>query len=323
MTDPFHIPPPAPGNDRLTHQALIYGDDETFLATTVPFCLDGLAQGDAVLAVTTPASTDLLRRALGPAAEQVDLVDAAEWYRAPGRTLGAYHRYVDRRTGRGGHPRVRILGEPVWAGRDALETAEWTRYEAAVNIAFAGCPAWVVCPYDTRVLPDGIVADARRTHPETAVAASARPSERYADPATDDGWRRPLAPVAAEEGDAVMRFGADLTAVRTEVAVTAARMGLSADGTQRLVFAVNEVATNAVQHGGGTGQLRVRRAGRRVVCDVTSTGGEGTDWFLGYLPPDPRQQRGHGMWVARQLCDLIEVHTDQDRMTVRLHIGLA
>ncbi|MFD5449488.1 hypothetical protein [Streptomyces sp. NPDC127100] len=36
MTEKHHIPPPAPGNDRLTHQALIYGDDETFLATTVP-----------------------------------------------------------------------------------------------------------------------------------------------------------------------------------------------------------------------------------------------------------------------------------------------
>ncbi|MER7490294.1 ATP-binding protein [Streptomyces sp. NPDC126497] len=119
-----------------------------------------------------------------------------------------------------------------------------------------------------------------------------------------------------------MRFGADLAAVRAEVAGTAARMGLSADGTRRLVFAVNEVATNAVQHGGGTGHLVVRRAGRRVVCDVTSTGRNTSGWYLGCLPPDPGQERGHGMWVVRQLCDLFEVHTGEDGTTVRLHISL-
>ncbi|MFD7699185.1 anti-sigma factor RsbA family regulatory protein [Streptomyces caelestis] len=315
------LPPPS-GNGRLTHQALIYRNDHEFLATTVPFCLEGLDRGDAVLAVTTPANTVLLRRALGGrASERVEFVDAAEWYRAPGRTLGAYHRYVDRRTAAGGHPRVRVVGEPVWTGRDALETAEWTRYESAVNVAFADCPAWIVCSYDTRVLPGTVVDDALRTHPETVVATSALPSDRYADPTTGDGWQRPLAHLTTQE-DAVVRFGTDLSVVRAEVAGTAARMGLSEDGTQRLVFAVNEVATNAVQHGGGTGHLVVRRAGRRVVCDVTSTGRNDSDWYLGYLPPDPRQQQGHGMWVVRQLCDLLEVHTDEDRTTVRLHISL-
>ncbi|MFH8799262.1 anti-sigma factor RsbA family regulatory protein [Streptomyces sp. NPDC017936] len=322
MTETLTTSPPPSGNDRFVHQALIYRNDHEFLATTVPFCREGLDRGDTVLAVTTPANTDLLRRALGGASEQVEFVDAAEWYRTPGRTLGAYHRYVDRCTGTGGRPWVRIIGEPVWTGRDALETAEWTRYESAVNVAFAGCPAWIVCPYDTRVLPAAVVDDARRTHPETAVGASALPSERYADPRTDDGWRQPLAPLAPEEEDAVMRFGTDLSAVRAEVAASAARLGLSAAGTQRLVFAVNEVATNAVQHGGGTGHLVLRRAGRRVVCDVTSKGRNDSDWYLGYLPPDPRRQQGHGMWVVRQLCDLLEVHTDEDGTTVRLHISL-
>ncbi|MEU3147180.1 MULTISPECIES: sensor histidine kinase [unclassified Streptomyces] len=324
MTGRLTAPPRPRRGGGLTHQGLIHSSSQEFLATTVPFCREGLEQRDAVLAVTTPANIDLLRQALGDASGQVELIDAGEWYRAPERTLGAYHRYVDQRTGTGRHQQVRVIGEPVWHGRDTLETTEWTRYESAINVALAHCPAWIICPYDTRALPESIVADARRTHPHLAVAASARPSDSYADPAaTDNGWHRPLAPVAGEGEEAFMRFGADLSAVRSTVAETAAEMGLSADGTQRLVFAVNEVATNAVQHGGGTGHIAVHRAGRRIVCDVTSTGRNKTDWYLGHLPPDPQQQRGHGVWVVRQPCDLLEVHTGQDSTTVRLHVSLA
>ncbi len=72
----------------------------------------------------------------------------------------------------------------------------------------------------------------------------------------------------------------------------------------------------------GTGRTAVRRVGRRVVCDVTSTGRGGADRYLGRLPPGP-QQRGYGMWAVRQLCDLLEAHTGQDGTTVRLPIGLA
>ncbi|WP_406471400.1 sensor histidine kinase [Streptomyces hirsutus] len=323
MTDRLTAPSRPHRGSGLSHQGLIYGSGQEFLATTVPFCLEGLEQRDAVPAVTTPANIDLLRQALGDASGQVEFIDAGKWYRTPGRTLGASYRYVDQRTGTGRHQRVRVIGEPVWHGRHTLETTEWTRYESAINVAFAHCPAWIICPCDARALPESFVADARRTHPHLAVAASARPSDRCADPATDNGRHRPLAPVAGEGEETFMRFGADLSAVRSTVVETAAEMGLSADGTQRLVFAVNEVATNAVQHGGGTGHIVVRRAGRRIVCDVASTGRNKTDWYLGHLPPDPQQQRGHGMWVVRQLCDLLEVHTGQDSTTVRLHVSLA
>ncbi|GAA4811880.1 sensor histidine kinase [Streptomyces ziwulingensis] len=323
MSDTRTAHPPSPPGGGLVHHGLIYGSDREFLATTVPFCAEGLERDDAVLAVTTPANIDLLSEALGAASRRVEFVDAADWYEAPGRTLGAYHRYVDRRTGPGGHRRVRVIGEPVWHGRDPVETAEWTRYESAINLAFARCPAWIVCPYDTRVLPRGVVADARRTHPRLAVARHGRSSAGYADPAADDGWRRPPLPLASEGEELVMRFGADLSAVRTQVAKAAAELGLSGERAQRLVFAVNEVATNAVQHGDGGGRLAVRRAGRRIVCDVTSEGSGGPEWYLGYLPPDPGAPNGHGMWVVRQLCDLLEVHCDEATTTVRLHVGLA
>ncbi|MDQ0585496.1 sensor histidine kinase [Streptomyces rishiriensis] len=309
----------------LTHQALIYGTDEDFLAATVPFCLDGLAQDDAVLAVTTPRNIDLLRQQLGDAAGHVEFVRSDQWYDAPGRTLAAYHRYVGQRTGdTGRHRQVRVIGEPVWHGRDALETAEWTRYEAVINVAFADCPAWIVCPYDTRTLPSPLVADARRTHPEMVTGPAAEPSPHYADPKQDGFWERELAPASRDTQEHGMRFDADLTPVRAFVAASATSLGMSQSAADRLVFAANEVATNAVQHGGGSGHLALWRSAGRIVCDITDARPGATDWFLGYLPPDPGQRHGHGLWAVRQLCDLMEVRPQHSGMgtTVRLHLNL-
>ncbi|MEU4356787.1 sensor histidine kinase [Streptomyces virginiae] len=309
---------------RLVHQGLVYGSDEAFLTATVPFCLDGLEQDEAVLAVTTPANIDLLRQQLGSAAKSVEFIGADDWYQAPGRTLAAYYRYVDERTATGRHRQVRVIGEPVWHGRDVLETDEWTRYESVINVAFADCPAWIVCPYDTRALPEAVVADARRTHPQLVTGPAAESSSHYADP-LGGTWGRELSPAPAD-GKAVLRFDADLTAVRSFVHDTALSLGMSRDAAGRLVFAANEVATNAIQHGGGAGEITVWRTSHRVICDVKDLGSAGgpaeAGWVLGYLPPDPKRPHGHGLWTVRQLCDLAEVHTGDRGTTVRLHLNL-
>lgn len=323
------------GSPLLTHQGLVYGSDEEFLASTVPFCLDGLHADDAVLAVTTDTNIDLLRQGLGDAARQVEFIAADLWYRTPGRTLSAYHRYVEKHTADGGHRRVRVIGEPVWHGRDALETAEWTRYESAINIAFAPCPAWIVCPYDTRSLPEPVVRDARRTHPQLVTGPGASASDHYLAPTAPDGaWDREVATLPAHGRDAAgVRFGADLGTARAFVSRTATALGMSPAGAGRLVLAVNEVTTNAVQHGAGHGRVAVGRSGHRIVCDVTDSGRTGTDrtgtdrtrtdWYAGYLPPDPSQPRGHGLWAVRQLCDLVEIDARRDGTTVRLHMNLS
>jgi anti-sigma regulatory factor (Ser/Thr protein kinase) len=295
------------------HQGLVYGGDEQFLAAVVPFCRDGLERDDAVLAVTTTTNAGLLRDALGADAEHVQFVDAAVWYDAPGRTLAAYHRYVDERADRDG--RVRVIGEPVWHGRDDLAVAEWTRYESVINLAFADSPAWIVCPYDTRVVPERIVADARRTHPDLVTGPLAEPSPEYLAPA-----RFSAAGPAVVGGGAVLHFEADLAAVRRFVADTAAALGLSPTRTEQAVVAVNELATNVVEHGGGGGRVALRRTGGRIVADVADDGPNPlTDWFAGYLPPSPGQRRGAGLWIVRQLCDLVEIRSGGTGTTISLH----
>ncbi|ROO89660.1 histidine kinase-like protein [Actinocorallia herbida] len=311
---------PAP---RLNHHGLLYGSDEEFLAAAVPFCRDGVENGDAVLAVTTPGNIGLLRDALGGAAGRVEFVVAEQWYDTPGRALAEYFRYVGRHTAEGGL--ARVLGEPVWHGRSPLETAEWTRYEAVVNLAFAASPAWIVCPYDTRVTSPGVVADSLRTHPRLLEGTGERLSDSYAPPTDESSWGRPVPPPPPGRGRTEAEFEGGLAPLRAFVGAAGLSLGMSREGAERLVLAANEVATNAVRHGGGRGRAAVWRDAHQVVCDITDPGSGGADeavWYAGYVAPDPCAPSGHGLWAVRQLCELVELETGPRGTTVRLRLAL-
>ncbi|MFI7421935.1 anti-sigma factor RsbA family regulatory protein [Nonomuraea sp. NPDC049684] len=305
-----------PDEHPLVHQALVYSSDAGFLAAAVPFCRDGLAAGGGVLVVATAATVDLLARALGGeagGAGEVEFAEAGGWYDAPGRTLAAYGRYLD------AHPRARVIAEPVWHGRTPAEEAEWTRYESAVNAAFAARAAWMVCAFDARAVPDRVVRGARRTHPGLLTGDGPRASADYVEPGSfsHDSDRDPLPP--PPPGAAGLRFDGDLHRVRRHVRATAERLGLSRPLTDRLLLTVNEVAANAVEHGGGHGDLAIWTDGNAVVCDVTDPG-RLTAVLPGYLPPAPTALRGHGLWVVRQLCDLLQVRSEPAGTRFRLHL---
>jgi CheY-like chemotaxis protein len=170
-----------PDGGPCVHEALVYSTMEEFLASTVPFVDEGLDAGDAVLVATKEANLKMLREALEADAARVDFVDSGEWYRSPTPTLEAYDRYIRVRLEEGAE-RVRIIGEPVWPRTSARAVAEWKRYESGINVALASLPTWVVCPYDAGELPEGILADAERTHPALRSGQVTRPSPRYTDP---------------------------------------------------------------------------------------------------------------------------------------------
>jgi anti-sigma regulatory factor (Ser/Thr protein kinase) len=302
------------GPPSLLHQALLYEDSQQFLTAVVPFIRDGLDRGEPVLAVTPEAKSALLRDELGNAAADVQFVEPARWYDAPGRTLAACHRYVQER--RDGQERVRVVGEPVWSGWDPLETAGWKRFEAILNIALASAPAWMICSYDQRLLSPEMLADARRTHPQLSGGDD---NAEYADP---DGfcaeWQLELTP-APRGAYAALNFDGDPAPVRRFVVAQATRLGLPLGRLDDLILAVNEVATNAIRHGAGSGQVRVWRDGRYLLCEVFDAG-QATEGLFGLVPPSPASEGGHGMWITRQLCDLVEIRTVPTGTTVRLYI---
>ncbi|MBE8470317.1 sensor histidine kinase [Streptomyces justiciae] len=299
------------------HQALRYGSDVELLGGTVDFATDGLAAGDAVLAVVAARNIPLLREALGDRSRQVEFVAADDWYDYPSRTLGRYHAYCDRH---GPNRRVRVIGEPVWAGRSGFETREWMRYESLLNVAFADSPHWILCPYDTRRLPALVVETAARTHPELDDGSI---SSVYADPAhfyaECDAHCPDQVPGAADRIP-ITRDGS--AAVRRAVAAYARRAGLPEQRTYDLVAAAHETVVNVLRHGGGRGVVRLHGDQDHLICEISDEGAHTSSPlpdFPGHLPPEPRAPNGHGLWLVRQLTDLVTERLDPAGSVVRLY----
>jgi len=110
-----------------------------------------------------------------------------------------------------------------------------------------------------------------------------------------------------------------ITALRHSVTSCAGAAGLVGDRLDDFVVAVNELLTNAVRHGGGTGRLVLSVADGEVACEVSDSG-------LGSAVPRPAlpvrpaadQPGGWGLWLAEELTDTFEFRTGQDGTTVRV-----
>jgi anti-sigma regulatory factor (Ser/Thr protein kinase) len=279
------------------------------------FVRQGLSTGEPALVAVPGRRLDLLRSALGEAGQAVAFADMAVLGRNPARIIPAIRRFTDSRRPR----RTRFAVEPVWAGRSPAETTEATRYEALINAALAAVPASVLCPYNAGGLGPAVLADARRTHPRVVEDGARRASADFSGTAVAraiGGQPLPSPPAGARS----TAFGEqDLPALREQVRRRAVQEGLSPSRAQDLVTAVHEVAANTVVHAGGAGILRIWRDGRSLVCEIGDDG-RITDPLAGRHPDLPDDDSGHGLRIAHELCDLVEVRSGPWGTTVRLHM---
>ena len=111
----------------------------------------------------------------------------------------------------------------------------------------------------------------------------------------------------------------DLGAVRAFVRDHALALGMSEARTEMLMLAVNELATNTVQHTTGGGRVRVWADDGQIVCDVVDQGPPRT--FQRPMP-DPDAVRGRGLAIVERICDQVETVSGPDGTTVRLRLQL-
>lgn len=305
----------------LTHQALLYESEQEFVTATVPFIRDGLDRGDPVRVATTSRNTGWLQGALGADARHVTFCDSSQWYRHPVRTLAALHHTVQSAAPRG--QRLRMIEDPMCTARTRQESKEWTRYESLVNAALVHTNAALVCTYDTRLVEPDVVAEVARTHPELVVNGGFRPSSSYVDPAVFNAESDKLPLLEPPPSALRLKFNgvSQLSTLRGFVISYVTWAGADVQAAEQFVQAVDEVATNAIDHAGGSGLLRVWTDPQRISCEVSDTGGGLRDPLAGRLPTG-FTVRGRGLWMARQLCDLVELHSDPAGTAVRLHLTL-
>src|SRR5271170_276348 len=306
------------------HWACVYDGDQQFLQTAVPFLAEGLAVGEPVLAVTTPAHLELISAALGARGGDVDYAESAFFGRRPPQRVAAFYRYwatyAAAREGTGADSRVRILAEPVWAGRSSREIAAWTRMESALNVVLAPTSISMTCPYDTRTLGPDIVSGALRTHPAQIMGPCVRPSADFTDPAEfvrscDTG---PLPDPPAEA--AAFSFDGDLRGLRRFIAGRAAAYGVAGDRADILVLAVSEVGAYLKNQGPGTAAVRTWEQPGAVVCDFREPGISIGDPFLGLRPARLEPGDGDGLWLANQICDWMEIRSGADGCRIQLQV---
>src|SRR4051794_26293157 len=111
----------------------------------------------------------------------------------------------------------------------------------------------------------------------------------------------------------------DLGAVRAFVRDHALALGLSETRTEMLMIAVNELATNTVQHTTGGGRVQVWTDAGQLVCDVVDQGPPRT--FQRPMPA-PDAVRGRGLAIVERICDQVDTVSDPDGTTVRLRLHL-
>jgi anti-sigma regulatory factor (Ser/Thr protein kinase) len=303
----------------LKHPALIYSGLDGFLGAALPFVRTGIDAGEPVFAAVGGTELLALRDAFGDE-DDVTLVDTRDWTPHPASRLRALHTYVTQQLDLGARS-IRLVGESAWETRPEFNR-EWARYESALNAVFESYPVCLLCAYDERRLDPSIVAGARITHPSLLDDEHLSANDRYREPAAAlSAWTPELEQPPADAPEYVKP--SDVWAARAFVAMSASNAGVRSDRLDDLALATTEIISNAVQHGGFLEpRLRVWTTSRLFHVQVDDRGPGVRDPLAGYRPPSMFDDGGgSGLWIARQVVDLVRIVSTDRGTSVRLSIA--
>jgi anti-sigma regulatory factor (Ser/Thr protein kinase) len=144
----------------------------------------------------------------------------------------------------------------------------------------------------------------------------------------------PRRPVPRRDGDGLLpspthpphdpmsyTYTTDLAAIRAIVYRYAVKAGLTEARAIDLMLAVSEVAANTVRHAKSPGSLKIWYDTEEIVCQIQDDGII-TDPLAGRRRPSLDAMGGHGLWIVYQVCDEVELRSDETGTTIRLHMEL-
>jgi anti-sigma regulatory factor (Ser/Thr protein kinase) len=301
------------------HEALFYGSRSEFLSATLAFIREALTTDEAILVVLDETKIGQLRHELNGDADRVLFADMAQVGSNPARIIQAWQDFLDEHAR--ADNRLWGIGEPIWAGRSAAELAECQRHEELLNVVFSDPEFSLLCPYDTGALGPAVIDRARRSHPFVREAGALRTSTSYPGAAALSApFDDPLPDPPGTPAVFIFQVGG-LRETRHWVGARAEAAGLPAERTADLLLAVNEIATNSLTHGGGGGTVSVWHQDATVVCELRD-GGQISDPLVGRRRPAEGAVGGRGLWIANQVCELVQVRTFATGTAIRLHMHL-
>jgi anti-sigma regulatory factor (Ser/Thr protein kinase) len=302
----------------------VVSSDAELLAAALPFLDAGLRAGDLVALTCPPETVELISRELGEGARAVESDPRISLLgsRAPD-ALTMVSRYLERAVA-SGSGRLRVVAA-VDFGRDPADWREGQRYESVVNRIMAGSPVSSLCLYDTRRLPQPVVASAAATHPQLVRGTQWQVSGRFQDP----GTYVPSLPVPREpfeDGEPVffVENAPTLAGLRHQIGAVIASHVRDRDQQEDLHLGAAEIAANAFRHGVRPVSARIWAEGDRLVCVIADKGTTYSDPFSGFAPAHGLDlaNGGMGLWLARKLWDHVDVVSGPDGLSVRLSTRL-
>src|ERR1700730_4759520 len=158
------------------------------------------------------------------------------------------------------------------------------------------------------------------------IARERTPTQRV--PAAEEELTRQ--PVPRSDGDGPLppsddpmsyTYTTDLAAIRAVVHRYAIQAGLTEARAIDLTLAVSEVAANTVKHAKSPGSMKIWYDAREIICQIHDEGII-PDPLAGRRQPSMDALGGHGLWIVSQVCDRVEMHSDETGTTIRLHMSL-
>jgi anti-sigma regulatory factor (Ser/Thr protein kinase) len=306
------------------HGAAVVGSERELLAVALPFLDAGLRAGDLVALTCPPETVALICRELGERANAVEsdrrmsLLGA----RAPD-ALTMCRRYLERAMATGSG-RLRVVAE-VDFGSDPADWREGQRFESVYNRLLGDAPVAAICLYDRRRLPAPVVDSAAATHPVLVRGGTWSANRSFQDPG-DYVPALPLPRAPVEDGDPVFAVenAPTLAGLRHQLGAVIASLVPDRDQQQDLHLAASEIVANAFRHGVRPVSARVWADGDRIICVISDRGTTYADPFSGFTPAHglDLSHGGMGLWLARKLCDHVDVLPTSAGLSVRLSTRL-
>jgi hypothetical protein len=293
------------------HEAFFYRGQDDFLAGLVPFVRDGLAAGQPVMVAVRGDKLPSFQDALGPDRHGVLFVDMSKLGHNPARIIPGWQKFLDDHC-RDEQP-VRGIGEPIWTGRRGTEIAEAQLHEALLNVAVdPDTPMWLRCPYDEDSLTEAELTEAGRSHPILVDPVTLRGSRTYGGMQHVEDLFAAGLPAPDPCADSIA-LPAGPTEIAALVGKHAGAIGLDAERTWGLSLAVRETTASAVP--GCT--LRIWAEPSALICEIRDPEPV-EDPMAGRVRPRGAEPDPRGLWLANQVCDLVQVRSSEEGSTVRI-----
>lgn len=111
----------------------------------------------------------------------------------------------------------------------------------------------------------------------------------------------------------------DVATLRRALAAHARHQGLRGGDHDDFVLAVHEGVVNVVGHGGGSGWVRLWRAGRLLCCEISDKGpGIPAGCLDQSRMPGHEGVGGRGLWLITQMSDGVSFQSGEEGTVVRL-----